>query len=96
MSNGPTHKVAYKCRHTSYPGGIITKCGETAVLHGYCVAHVPDQITRQHFTRTLTAKVLRAVKDLLNEAAERGGLPSQQAVDNLAVAFISLEEWRRL
>lgn len=86
-----------KCRYVNYTVGTPTKCDGTAVLSGYCVDHVPDHITRQHFTRTLTAKVLGLVRDVLNDAADNGGLPDDlQLVDNLATAMIELDEWKRL
>ena len=83
------------CRKVDYSSSGPIKCTANAVLAGYCVAHVPDQLTRQHFTRTLTTKVIQAAKVVIDEAAEHG-VPSNGALDALALAYVSLSEWRKL
>lgn len=83
-----------KCRYTTYPSGIVTKCHELAILSGYCRAHVPDHIARQHYTRVLVNVVLLAVERVIDEAVHHGR-PTPESIDALAVAYVNLTEWRK-
>lgn len=84
------------CRHNDYSAGTPRRCTEPPILHGYCKGHCPDHLAKQHFTRTLTNRLVEMVGKLAADYKASGGKRvSENALDQVVLAYENLAEWRR-
>lgn len=84
------------CRRIDYSNGAPQRCDKLPVIQGYCREHAPDHLTRQHYTRTLTARVVEAAGKVASEyRASAGKRVSEHALDSLVLAYQVLDEWRK-